>query len=147
MNYNDLDLALDILNEANIDGKAKSESIRFYEHLIKWKYQPYLQRPSWINTIIDSSREIYNCCYDKKKKKMDANTVNTLNNILYSNYITAFNKSLDDMSELKNKPKFEDEIYYLFPTVEAIINEDAVRAYMKQGAIQAIIDIIDGKRR
>lgn len=146
-NYNELDLVLDILNEeVNIEN-LKSYAENFYSHLIKWKYQPTRRRVSLINTIIDNSRRIYKDLYDTKKKKMNTNKVNKLNGELYSVYQDSFEYALGEMRDLKNKPKFEDEIYYLFPTVEAIINEDAVRAYIKQGATQAVIDQIDGKRR
>lgn len=106
----------------------------FYSHCLKWIYQPNRQGTSWINTIVGKSRDINKVLYDKKKKSLNRNILNSLNEDLYSIYKKGIIKAADETHLNIKKLDKDNIVFNSFDSVEKIIDLEFLKEWLIDNA-------------
>lgn len=122
-------------NDVEDDAKAiKSEAIRFYKHMLKWRYQETARSKTWVESIIGARREIKKHLYNNKKdqNKKDTNVENSVNPELSAKYQNAISEAIAEtgVMEINNDSQNTDPLFNRFHSVETIININSIVDYM-----------------
>ena len=136
------------IKHSRVPDTTESQLIRFYQHCVKWVHQQNRQYFRWINTIIDSSREL--------KKLYDGNNkFASIKLDLYNCYLKGVEKA---KAETKLNIQDDDYVYSVFSDFEpsndprkqdviGILNEEGIKEWLIMFAYNDdIVRLVNGKK-
>lgn len=109
-----------MLNEtANNESSLKSQASRFYEHVLKWIYQPANRKGGWVTSITRAMIDIYNILFNPNTKSTNKTLINKVNPMLKDAFEKAKNKAYNDtnIADILNNT----EVYNKFKKLDNII--------------------------
>ena len=126
---------LEIIEEnTRLDSKKiKSHMITFFEHVLKWKYQPERYEVSWIRSIIDNSIIVRDLIYKEYPNKRNSNVFNKASETIRD----AYEQGKINAAGITGKSIIKNDVFIWnsFNTLESISNLDYVKIWLIKNAI------------
>lgn len=127
---------LEIIEE---NTRLESRNVRnfmatFFEHCLKWKYQPERWETTWTTSIINNSTYTRDKVYEKYPSKKDSNIFNASARLLIDAYDIGKSRAISATGKnIINNDKF---IFDSFNTLESICNLEYVKNWLINNAVR-----------
>jgi hypothetical protein len=113
---------LEIISESNSNSTILIWVEKFFEHMIKFIYNPSIQTSSWVNSIIESSGEIGKIFKGSKKDYNEFKKVES--DKFYKSFIDGRNKCMEDNKYISCSDA--ENVYNMFSNIDEISNLNKV---------------------